>query len=541
MKKYFLMMVLLFLSNLYSYVYSEEKKKDAPPIELPAVTIIGEEKDLPVIIGEKTETIKQETRDVLKPLPLGIREKETSFGALDNKQELIVPRFGGTKNYLLNFSLITGNYNFYSIGFVNGGQDYNNNYLLDYSFTNDGGERKNSSSIENKFILDVTHTLMSKENTINVYVKFNSYDMKLPSKETQPQPFDSMRRTDDLFIFANWEKKKTADDYMKLGYFWSGQSMDNRDSSPVNENKTMGIEYNYAFVYENPTKFLARLSNNQYLKKGTTAIYDLGLETDISKLINDLNLHIGILYTNYQDIDNQASPRINLAYRLSNDFILDAKAKQEFAIPDFAELYCQNNFMRMNPDRLKPEKSWNYEFGFSSKPFHAMSAGLHVYENDIINKVIFDNEINGLWQPVNLVEKAKITGANFDLNWAMLTQLKLTANYIYAKTETQNKEVVVVPLVPEHDLKLVLSYLNNLANIDISGKYIGNRFYDKDETKEKLSPYFLWGAKIYKNFNKNFNGFISLENITSTKKGYEVIKDYPSKNARYKAGVMIKF
>ncbi len=538
MKKNVIYIILIFIFIIIQKNSAEEKKKDVPPIELPEVTIVGKEKELSSKIGEKIENIKHDSDDVLKPLPWGVREKETVFSIVDQKQKMIIPGLKDGKNHLLNISLEGGNYNYYFFEFIHAGQNYNNNYLLNYSYLHDGGERKNSEFVKNKIIFDISQEIFTKQ-YFNVNGRYISHDIELPGPIDNTF-LDSTRHIEDLSVFLNWEKKETQEDYIKIGPFFKEQKFDNLNESSIKENRIIGLEADYAFVYENPIKFLLRLSNNEFFDTTNLSMYEVGMEMDFFKLTDDINLKTGVLYSSYNPIDNQVSPNLEFLYKLSKDFIFDTKIRYKFDIIDFSELYSNNNFASFNNQRLLPEKTRDYQFGFESRLSYDININCHLYEKDITNYIVFDENNNNLWIPINMPEEVKIKGVNFDFNWFILSNLKTSINYTYALSNSENN-VLVVPLVPKNNVDFILTYLHDWVNIDVTGEYIDKRYYDKDKKNkaDELKDYFLLGAKIYKEFNKNFSGFIKGENLNSME--YEKIKGYPLKEIRYKAGITWKF
>ncbi|MBI4649856.1 TonB-dependent receptor [Candidatus Desantisbacteria bacterium] len=539
MRKFNCLYVLLLSLFFSTLVYSAEKsKKEAPPIQLPGVTIMGEEKDIFWDTGEKTESIKEDTHDVLKLLPWGIREKEATFSILDIKRE---PNISGPeegKKYILGLSLVIGNYYYYMADVIHGGENNNSNYLINYNFMHDRGERKNSTLERHKILLDISHKF-AENKFINTYGRYTSNDIEMPGEKDNPL-INRSRKLDDMFVLLNWEKKKSGDEYVIIGGFWNGQNLDERNVS-ADKNNNVGIECNYADIYENPMKFLFRLSNNEYLTTEPAAIYEIGMEMDVNKLIENFNLQLGVLYTNYnyKNIDAQVSPNLELSYKIKKDFTLDAGIKQEFPIPVFGELY-NNYYSAINPERLHPEKIWNYQFGFKNRIFYDVNIGMHLYEKDIEDKIVLDEESSGLWMPKNMGELIKIKGVNVDMNLPVSIKTKLKTSYVYADIDVpgSNKKA---PLIPVHNLNLMLTFMGKWANFDLTGKYTGERYSDKDITGKKfdMDSYFLWGAKIYRDWGKNFSGFASGENLSEI--GYEEVKGYPLHKMRAKIGVTWKF
>ncbi|MBI5207187.1 MAG: hypothetical protein HY934_05285, partial [Candidatus Firestonebacteria bacterium] len=284
----YLFIFIFILSILHTKSYSKDDKKEPPPIKLPGVTITGEEKDVQIQHGEKLQIIEEELYDSAKPIPLGKEEKETVFNSPDYKKAFIVEVKEKDKRFMLNISLEGGNYNYYSAEIIHGGQNDNNNYLLDYYYVHDGGERERSLQDKNKIVFDISQKLADEYQVINISGKIVSSLIELPGQLDNPFTNRS-RKMEDVFVSGCWEKRKAQDEYLKIGYFWKSQKLEEQDSTTAvpgpGDRSGMGIECNYAFIYENPVRFNLKYSSNEALNKSSANLQQAGLEMDILKLI----------------------------------------------------------------------------------------------------------------------------------------------------------------------------------------------------------------------------------------------------------------
>jgi outer membrane receptor for ferrienterochelin and colicin len=176
---------------------------------------------------------------------------------------------------------------------------------------------------------------------------------------------------------------------------------------------TAGFEYKYIFrsdyrEWNNDTTYF----NHNY----PFSFYSIYLQDQV-KIIQNLNLTMGLRWDQYSIFGHAASPRVALVYSYSSASSFKLLYSEAFRIPNLYEsFYVGNNSQESNPD-IKSEKIRTAELAWSHKISGSVLGNLSIYRFttfNLIDQTI--DESDGLIVFRN-IGKATGTGAEYELKY----------------------------------------------------------------------------------------------------------------------------
>lgn len=194
----------------------------------------------------------------------------------------------------------------------------------------------------------------------------------------------------------------------------------------------------------------------------------------------NINLIIGARYDSHNQYQSQFNPKIAINYEISDLFSVKTSAGRGFKAPDFRQLFF--NFSNSNVgyrvlgynlvsttipnlinqgqvtllsgvdlnnfnEELRPESSFNFNFGFSLQPLEQIKINLNFFRNNIENLIDtraialqLDSGQN-IFSYVN-VDEVFTQGLEFDISFKPTDKLRLSAGYqlLYAKDKDAIEE-----------------------------------------------------------------------------------------------------
>lgn len=241
--------------------------------------------------------------------------------------------------------------------------------------------------------------------------------------------------------------------------------------------------------------------------------------------------------------------------------IIDTKIyalySQGFKAPSIYQLYSLSG----NRD-LKPEKSNNWEVGFSKDFKDKFNISLSYFHSDFKNLIdfVYINPTTYQGKYLN-AGKGKSRGFETKLDWRILPSLSLKIGYSFceAKQDFVDSDIVGWVLVstnifnsssirtPKNKAFLNLDFKIDKLDLSFDLSYIGKRTdrifktvgFDSFDEFVILKPYILGNIYINYKLSSNTIIFLNVKNILN--KDYETIKGYQEEKLSFYGGLKIKF
>ena len=205
------------------------------------------------------------------------------------------------------------------------------------------------------------------------------------------------------------------------------------------------------------------------------------------QLFDNFSLTLGMRYDNYNDgfdnyddIDNNLSPRISGVYRLGSNHIFKCQFQKAFRPAAFGELAS-------NID-IKPPRLNTYELSYTYKS--AFSRGRINLYHSILRDVIQtkDPSPEPFFTYVN-TNKIRSRGCELELEHQLFQPLKIVTNaaFMYSKNLETNKGM---PLQTDFIGNAGIIYSPvPLVNISTRYRYLGNRTREEGDNRNELAGY----------------------------------------------------
>ncbi|MBU1053928.1 MAG: TonB-dependent receptor [Proteobacteria bacterium] len=254
--------------------------------------------------------------------------------------------------------------------------------------------------------------------------------------------------------------------------------------------------------------------------------YTYAIEDEIKPLDN-LSFVLGLSYDYFKpkkaydqpvpDSIDTFNPQFGVVYDLNKDTSLHASVAKKTRFPKLIELY--SNHAGGNPD-LDPQKAITYEVGISRDFTEKIKGSVAYFYNDI------DDLIERVRDPVSgdriyvNINKAKIEGVEASLDFHLIKDLYINANYTYMSTEDDANDDRELENRPRHRINLDVRYLFPFGlSASVQTSYTQRQYWeDTSYNWEKLPDYLLLNARLAQRIGK-FGGldsevFIQGTNLT---------------------------
>jgi len=385
--------------------------------------------------------------------------------------------------------------------------------------------------------------------------------------------------------------------YNKEDYFWNRESLSNssytwykvdvdridnggslQSTFPILSSHliTSGVDYkfgsvdggdNYVINKNNPSDKVVHNEGkqqtysffvNDHYKTGDKVLIDAGLRYDFVKSYDgSFSDSSGSLESkNFSDANwSHLSPKIAALYHINDNTSIRGSIGTAFRAPILDDL-CRNGILRgkiyaANPD-LGPETLISYEAGIDHNFYKGLSLGMSAYYSDGKDffypiKIGIDSYTGrDLYQRKN-IGSVHIYGSEVTANWELNDMFKFFANYTYniskinSFSEQPQLEGKYLEDTPTHKAGIGLSFYHPaILRAEISGRYVGERYGDTDNTDEgKLDAYFITDLKLSRAFSKYLETYVNIENLFDKKIMYS--SDYEGPGLVFRAGVTLKF
>lgn len=237
----------------------------------------------------------------------------------------------------------------------------------------------------------------------------------------------------------------------------------------------------------------------------------------------------------YSDFGFNVSPRLGIALVFHDHLglVLKGNIGRSFQAPTLNDLYwMEDNFAKGNP-HLKPERSANFDVGFSfSRNMPLVLRGSVAYfANRFQDKIQWQPGAGGKWSPQN-VGTARTRGVELETE-VSTSDGRIVAGGSYTYLIAQDNRGRTLLYRPKHSLSYSLSLASRGISLRFEGRAVGRRFYTVANTKW-LQPYTIHniGVRIQgRMMAVDFGIHGRVENIFDVR--YQQVADYPLPGRRW--------
>lgn len=274
---------------------------------------------------------------------------------------------------------------------------------------------------QRKAIYSLTHELNQKEYKVNTYLQ-----------KDKTESIEGEKQKEEILTFNT-----------QASYFFENNTM------------TFGGQYKKEEFSDGINEFASEVD------RWLSAIF---LENDWF-ITDRFSLTLGLRYNYDEFFKGELTPRVYGVYELNDNFTFKGGISTGYKQPGLTEASDDYGFVvnrrgtpigvEVGNSDLEPEKSTNYEIGFNySLPQNGITSSLMIFHTDYKNKLINEytcgdqrntaggcfyngTEYRFIRQKVN-VDKAQIQGLEFTIDYKIVPNVTITANYSYTKSEQKS-------------------------------------------------------------------------------------------------------
>ncbi len=282
---------------------------------------------------------------------------------------------------------------------------------------------------------------------------------------------------------------------------------------------TMGIDYRLQEGKKLPPQPEGEYDKHEH------AFYFLNEHT----LGDDVILSMGMRYNEDSIYGGFWCPHGGLVCHLNEETSVRFAANKAFRSPQLNELYM---FPPSHTD-LDPEEVWNYEIGMDRKLTDWLSADIVLYRMEGDN--LIETRDNPSPPPMKMFyNTGEFTFEGVELGLDFLLGGGFSGNFFYTYLDSGENSAGR----PENKLDLALSCRRGKLAGYLTGQYVSG-LYHSDNHQDKLSDYFVAGAKATYQVSSNLKAFLAVDNILD--EDYEIEMDYPMPGTTFTGGITAAF
>lgn len=288
-------------------------------------------------------------------------------------------------------------------------------------------------------------------------------------------------------------------------------------------NFTIGLDYKnwgghaWNQNFDKPDQQLVDKSINE------TAVYAMMQQS----LFDKLSLSAGVRLENNQIYGSEWIPQAGLSYHPFQNTTFKASYSKGFRSPNIRELYM---FMPANPD-LKPERVNNYDVSilqsFLDNRLRFELTGFIANGSNLIQTAMIDGK------PKNINSGSfDNKGVEFSMNWAILRNLALTANYSYLHMDNP------ILAAPKHQLFIAADYTIQKVTFNLHYQNI-DQLYLRLGDNPVTESYYQLNAKVTYKPTSWISLYVKGENLTD--QAYSIMDGFPMPGVTALGGVSVNF
>lgn len=228
---------------------------------------------------------------------------------------------------------------------------------------------------------------------------------------------------------------------------------------------------------------------------------------------------------------------LGAVWRLTNATALKANLATAFRAPTFNDLYWPYDGMQEGNPNLKPETSYNFEVGVSTRHTN-LQGDIFGFVRYTDNYILWQSGSDFIWRPSNWA--ALCPGLEAHLSSTFWDVLTLSADYTFLFTFDLTKGYTLddnrrLPYIPVHDIGAGITYEANQHLVSLKAKVQSSRLYGTDKY---LEPYLLLNLNYQYTFDAHWQASAALDNLLNT--SYQLQPGYPMPLLTFRLGLTFK-
>jgi outer membrane cobalamin receptor len=314
-----------------------------------------------------------------------------------------------------------------------------------------------------------------------------------------------------------------------------------RQSDIFNSNHI--LKYGLSFFGDRYTESL-----NNYVLNRTDLIS--GVFSEYSYVPNDdFTLTAGFRSDYHNQFGVKYLPRLNLRYKINDDFIARLSAGKSFRISnpisENLSYLASSRTISLN-ENLKPEEAWSY--GVNVTRLFTLfdreaSFNADAYRTDFSNQIVVDIETQSELSFENLNGESYSNSYQFDFSYSIIDRLDLKLAYkinrVYSTFDNVKK---LVPLTPKDRSLINLAYSTNHLRkwlFDVTLNRIGeSRLPDHQLIDKEFSdPFIQINSQLTKKYKK-LDVYLGVENILDYKQDNPILSSDNPNSSNFDASIV---
>lgn len=310
---------------------------------------------------------------------------------------------------------------------------------------------------------------------------------------------DSMMMANGMYFLVDYNEK-TYNEHLQLNIF-----------SFENHNITLGALFEQSYVKNNSAgksknnllnvKYSQLLSNQ---KRDTSSFY-------IDDLINigeKTSIQLGLKIDNFNDVENQVSPRLAVVYRYDDENIYKLMYSNSYREPSWREQYLVGAAYPNATSDIRHESVESYEAAYIGKFGTQSDIKLNIFYLENKEQINAENPTNTFKNMGN----NEIYGFEAEVNTNFGENDKLYLNYSYV--DGGNANGTLANTASSIAKAYYIYDINEALSIATLFKYVGNKDRIDSDTRNKLSAYSTTDLTLmYSNIPNDFKLTFSVKNL----------------------------
>ena len=303
------------------------------------------------------------------------------------------------------------------------------------------------------------------------------------------------------------------------------------------------LKYGLSFFGDRYTESL-----NNYVLNRTDLIS--GVFSEYSYVPNDdFTLTAGFRSDYHNQFGVKYLPRLNLRYKINDDFIARLSAGKSFRISnpisENLSYLASSRTISLN-ENLKPEEAWSY--GVNVTRLFTLfdreaSFNADAYRTDFSNQIVVDIETQSELSFENLNGESYSNSYQFDFSYSIIDRLDLKLAYkinrVYSTFDNVKK---LVPLTPKDRSLINLAYSTNHLRkwlFDVTLNRIGeSRLPDHQLIDKEFSdPFIQINSQLTKKYKK-LDVYLGVENILDYKQDNPILSSDNPNSSNFDASIV---